>query len=366
MKYAWCLLLTCLLLQHCVDPIEPVYDYTTGFILVEGGIVAGGAGNEIRIRRSDLSFGRYVLEPIRDALVFSIDGSGAEVAWLKSAQTGVYLPPNDFAASEGETYHVRIQLAGGEIIESDPERIPQAVPFSNLSLSFNQEAYFSDSRQRFVPAFSLLVDIVDPADTDNFYLYTHRTWSQLSICATCHKSVYRNGVCVETASSRLVDHYDYSCLNPCWAFTDGDAFQLLSDELNPGGQYTAVPAARIDFAGVGRILAEVRQYAITRKAFAYFSVLKDLTEGSAGLNAPLPAPLYGNLRDVSDRQTTVLGYVSARSVSTDRLAWNRDSTDGTPISIPQPPVYEPLLPSPPSAPCDGPNRTASEPDGWND
>ncbi|MGB3799463.1 MAG: DUF4249 domain-containing protein [Lewinella sp.] len=366
MKSIFMVLLSCLLLQHCVDPVEPVYDFETGFLLIEGGIVAGGPESEIQIRRSVLSFGSYTLQPINDALVFSIEGDGTEVSWRGGQESGIYLPPDDFAASAGQEYRMRIQLSDGEIIESDPELIPVPVPFSNLNLSFDQEAYYSDSRQRFVPAFTLLLDIDDPAGTDNFYQFTHRTWSQLTICATCYNSVYRNGACVETPGSQRVDHYDYSCLEACWGITEGDAFQLVSDELNPGGQFRDVPAARIDFVGSGRILAEVRQYAVTRKAFAYFSVLEDLTEGSAGLNAPLPAPLYGNLRDISDQQSVVLGYISGRSVISARLAWNRDSVDGSPITLPPPPVYEPLSPAPPSAPCDGPNRTASEPVGWND
>lgn len=354
-----------LALTTCVDPVVPAYDYATGFVMVEGDIVAGDNSSEVRLQRSVLSFGSYRLDPITDARVYCVAQDGAETEWLPGPVAGFYLPPELFLARPGETYFLRIQLASGELIESQPETVPAPGQFNNLRLTFDQEAYFSESRDRFVPAFTLLVDVEDTDPGDNFYLYTHQTWSQTSVCYTCRNSVYRNGRCVETPSSRLVDRYDYMCSEPCWVISEGSTFRLGSDNLNPNATTAGLPVARIDFIGSGKLLAEVRQQAITRRAYQYYEVLQNLTEGSSGLNAPLPAPLYGNLRDVSDLETTVLGYVGASSVVSQRLLWNRDSIDGEPLSRPPQPVLEPVSPAPPSAPCDGPNRTTVEPAGWN-
>ncbi len=354
-----------LFLQSCVDPVVPTYDYVTGFILVEGNITAGTVTSEVRLRRSSLSFGSYQLDPLVSAQVFSVGGNGEEITWSPTNEPGFFRPPPDFQPVPGTAYFLRIQLASGELIESEPEVIPAPVEISNLRMTFDQEAYYSDSRERFVPAFTLLADIQDPEETDNFFRFGYRTWAQVSICQTCFNSVYRNGVCVETPASRRIPKYDYLCAAPCWSITKGSAIRILSDELNPGGSFTAVPAARIDYVGSGKLLAEVEQYAITREAYLYYDVLRDLTEGSAGLNAPLPAPLYGNLVDKSDLETTILGFVGGNSVTTQRLLWNRDSINGEPLTLPAPPVLEPLEPNPPTAPCDGPDRTTEEPAGWN-
>ena len=357
--------LSLFVLTACVEPVVPAYDYATGFVLVEGDIIAGAEGSGVRLQRSVLSFGSYRLDPISDALVFCVAQDGAETEWISSSEPGYYSPPTGFVARPGATYFLRIQLTSGELIESRPETIPSPGDFEDLRVSFAQEAYYSDSRDRFAPAFTLLVDTRDPDAGDNFYRYTHRTWSQNPICLTCRNSVYRNGICIETPASRRVARYDYLCSEPCWVISTGSSFRLSSDELNPDAATEALPVARIDYIGSGKILAEVRQHAITRRAFQYYEVLQTLTEGSSGLNAPLPAPLYGNLLDVSELETTVLGFVGGSSVVARRLLWNRDTTDGEPLFLPPQPVLEPVDPTPPTVPCDGPNRTTVEPEGWN-
>jgi hypothetical protein len=351
-------------LGSCVEPVEPAYDYQTGFYLVEGAVTDREGGSEVRVSRSKLEFDIYQLEAVNDAEVVSLDDAGNTVSWSRVNREGIYRPPAGFRGEVGREYRLQIATPEGNLIESAPERLPEPVGFANLRFSFNQEAYFSPGRDRFVPAFTFLVDLDDPAGTDNFYQFRYRTWQFTTICATCNNSVYRNGLCVRTPGSRSVDYYDYECSETCWTRREGNSFRLISDELNPGGDFSGLPVARLDYTGRGGLLLELEQRNLTRSAFAYFQILNDLTEGSAGLNAPLPAPLYGNLIDRSDAAVDVLGYVAATSVSRERVYWNRDRTDGTPLSLPRAPVYEPVNPSPPTAPCEGPNRTTERPAGW--
>jgi hypothetical protein len=352
------------LLLRCVDPVEPAYDYETGFFLVEGSIADRAGASEVRISRSVLEFDIYRLEPVNDADVVSVDDTGNAVRWSRINREGAYRPPEDFAGRGGISYHLEIATRDGNLIESNPERMPAPAGFSNLRYRFDQESYFSAGRERFIPAFTFLLDLDDPADTKDYYQFRYRTWQFTTICETCYQSVYRNGVCVQTPASRGVDFYDYSCDGPCWFIEDGEGFRLLTDELNPGGDFQALPVGRLDYTGTGGILVEMTQRRLTASAFAYYKVFNDLNESAGGLNAPLPAPLYGNLTDRSDAAINVLGYVAATAVSSDRLYWNRGSVDGTPLSIPRAPVFEPLVPSPPSAPCSGPNRTNQRPAGW--
>ncbi len=345
----------------CVDAVVPQYDYQTGFFLVEGSIVNRSGASEVRISRSELQFGTYKLNPLSDATVSTTSDGAGEVTWRKTEVAGTYRPDSAYVPEPGRRYVLRVVTATGEIIESEPEVMPEPVGIGDLRMRFAQEAYFSVERDRFVPAFTLLLDVDDPPNADNFYRHRFLTWSETAICATCYNSVYRNGECIHTPR---VDYYDYLCDGPCWTIARGKALNLLSDELNPNGSYRNLPVGQIDFVGSGGLLAEVQQYALSRSAYGYYKVVEGLTEGSAGLNAPLPAALYGNMRDLSDRQSNVLGYVAATSLTTRRLYWNRDSIPGTPLVGTRVPQLEPLAPSPPSAPCSGPNFTRQQPEGW--
>ena len=350
-----------LLVVSCTDPAVPKYDYTTDFLLVDGRIVGTAGRSQVIVNRSGLQFGNFQLKPVVGARVVSVDDQGTEVRWLPAGEAGTFRPPNEFVPLTGRTYHLRIETDEGEVIESDPEVILPTVTLDDLRIRFDQEAYFSTELERFVPAFTLLVDFDDPAAEDNFYQFTYRTWARTEICATCYGGVYRNGGCVAQAR---VEYYDYGCDRVCWTVGRGTAVNILSDALSTGGPLRNVAAGQFPFVGSGGILTEVEMSSISGRALEYLRQLSQLTDGAGGLNAPLPAPLYGNLRDRSPNNTNVLGYVAAAAVSSRRLYFNRDSIAGTPLRPARVPRYEPLNPSPPVAPCSGPNFTSEQPVGW--
>ncbi len=357
-----CSLLT-LLFVSCTDPAVPEYDYANDFLLVDGRIISEPGRSQVKVSRSGIRFGNFRLSPIEGARVVSVDEqAGTEVAWVAQQEAGVYRPPADFLPLTGRSYFLRISTDEGEVVESTPEIILPAVPVTDLRYRFEQEAYYDTELERFVPAFTLLVDLDDPPEEDNFYQFTYRTWERTVICKTCFGSVYRDGNCVQRSG---VEYYDYACDDVCWSIGQSTAISILSDVLTDGGgPLRGVPAGQLVFTGSGGILAEVEVSAISPAALEYLRQLRQLTEGAGGLNAPLPAPLYGNLRDRSPTQTNVLGYVTAAAVSSQRLYWGRDTVPGTPLRAPRVPRYEPLDPSPPSAPCSGPNFTSEQPEGW--
>ncbi len=358
-------LLPLFLLFSCVDPVAPTFELEAGFLLMEGQIADKAGKSEIRAKRSEILFNSARLRPLGGLQVSSIDEFGNELLWLEvEEEPGTYRPPTDFAASSGVAYHIRLLTAEGRQIESAPERVPTALPVDNARFSFEQEAYFSVNRDRFIPAFRILVDVEDPADERNYFQWKHSTYEFISVCARCRQSVWRNGMCVGGSEYRFVDRYDYSCDAACWAKRLSNDIRILSDEFSQGQRIRNIEAGRLDFDWFGGLLAEVEQFSISKRFYDYNNVIKDLTEGSGGLNASLPAALIGNLRDVADPAAAILGYVAVVAHSDTRIYINRDTVSGTPLPYDATVLLEPLLPSPPTAPCEGNNRTRIRPLGW--
>ena len=355
------LLVLALMLNHCVDPTVPEYDYATGFLLVDGRITNEVGESRVQLSRSAVQFGDFVLSPLRSARVYSVGDGEEAVEWKESGAVGTFVPPDDLVLTTGRDYHIRIETAEGEVIESVAEELLPVVPIQRLQVTFDQEAYFSTELDRFVPAFSLLADVNAPGEQDNFYQFRHRTFERTGVCATCFQGVYRRGECVRDPS---VDFYDYLCDRTCWRIDRSQRVTIFSDQLSAGSELRNVLAGQVVYNGSGGMLAVVEMAAISPAAYTYLEQLVSLTEASGGLNAPLPAPLYGNLRDRSDQGTNVLGYVSVAALSTERIYWARDSYGGTPLIPPRGPQTEPLAPAPPSAPCSGPNLTDQQPEGW--
>jgi len=361
---AFLLLTAGLLLTTCTDPVVPVYQFETGFLLLEGRITDTPGYSEVRLSRSEFLFDNYTLSPEMGATVSSVSNDGEEVRWEQVGGTSAFRAPEGWAAESNKSYSLRVLTSQGEVIESEAERTPTNVSIQNARVTFDQESYFSTGRDRFIPAFTLLVDVDDPAGEDNFYQYRYTTFEMIDVCASCERARWRDGVCIAGPDTRFVSRWDYLCDAPCWVFSNSRDLNILSDEFSQGQRIENIPAGRFDYARPGGLLFDVQQYSTSAAAFAFNSTLKELSDGSGGLNAPLPAALVGNLTDVSENETPVLGFVGVSSVSAERVYINRESFGGTSLPFDSQIRLEPVMPSPPVAPCEGTSRTRNEPNGW--
>ena len=354
-----------LLLFSCTDAVAPTYQFEDGFLLVEGRIADTPGYSEIRIARNQVLFDNYSLLPLSGAQVSSVSTDGEEVMWVASTEDeGVYIAPEDFAAEAGKSYFIRATTPEGELIESAPERVPTSVPMEDVEVSFKQEAYFSESRERFVPAFELLVDVNDPADEENFYQYNFSYFEEIFVCASCVRARWRNGECIEGPDTRFVTRWDYLCDARCWISTQAIGRTIASDAFGNGRRIDNILAGRLDYERPGGVLFVLDQYNTSRASFEYNSVIESLTEGTGGLNAPLPSALVGNLKDISTNETGVLGFVGVTAVDTARIYMVRDTVDGTSLPYDGSIRQEPVMPEPPKAPCIGGSRSYDRPVGW--
>lgn len=351
-------------LSACADPVEPVYRFETGFLLIEGRIADEEGYSEISLSRNEILFDNYTLSPVPGSVVSSIDSDGQEVTWESVEASNRYRAPEGWVAQAGKSYRIRIVTPQGEVVESNPEPVPTSVPMLNPRVVFEQEAYFSTGRDRFIPAFRLLIDLEDPADEANFYQFNYTTWESIDVCASCERARWRNGVCIAGPDTRFVSRWDYLCDMPCWIFAQGRGRNILSDAFINGNRVENIEAGRFDYERNGGLLFVLEQFNTSRAAYEFNQVLHNLAEGGSGLNAPLPAALVGNLTDVSENNTNVLGFVSVTAVNTDRVFIQRDTIDGESLPYDGSINLEPVLPAPPQAPCVGVNRSTERPVGW--
>jgi hypothetical protein len=348
----------------CTDPVTPVYRFETGFLLIEGRISDLEGYSEIRLSRNEILFGVYQLIPVAEAVVSSIDDDGQELAWQHIIASNRYRAPEGWTAEAGKTYHIRAVTPQGEVIESTPELMPTNVPIQEARVEFEQEAYFSNAQNRFIPAFRTLLDLEDPGDEENYYQFGFTAWETIAVCASCERSRWRNGECIASSDTRFVPRWDYLCGMECWISAQSGGRNILSDAFINGNRVENIEVGRLDFKRKGGLLFVVEQFNVTQAAFEFSEVLEGLSEGSGGLNAPLPAALVGNLTDLSDNKTNVLGYVGVTAVNVERIYFDRDTVNGEPLPFSTAITLEPADPAPPRAPCVGGTRTAVRPEGW--
>ena len=210
----------------------------------------------------------------------------------------------------------------------------------------------------------------------NYYQAVYRTWETTNICASCDFGRYRDGECIR--DNRNQGTWEYYCDTICYQITEGDDEAIISDEFSDGGLISGLQVARLDHnRQTGGLLFEAQLRSISRARYAYKKLIVDLSQNGGSLNATIPAPLVGNLsvvntEEVDDRHLTILGFVGAASESTSRLFFNREDVEGQPLPDQSTNMEEPGVPDcniiplgcPPLAPCDGPNHTYIQPEGW--
>lgn len=353
------------LLMTCTDAVAPTYQFEDGFLLVEGRIADTPGFSEVRISRNQVVFDNYVLFPVIGAQVSSVADDGSEVMWIASdEEEGVYSAPENFVAEAGKSYFLRATTPEGELIESSPEPVPTSVPMDDVRVKFDQEAYFSEGRDRFVPAFDLLVAVEDPADEENYYQYNFSYFEEIFVCASCVRARWRNGECIEGPDTRFVTRWDYFCDARCWISTQAAGRNVMSDAFGNGRRIENILGGRLDYERPGGVLFVLNQFNTSLASFEFNSVIESLTEGTGGLNAPLPSALVGNLKDISGNETGVLGFIGVAAVDTERIYMLRDTVNGQSLPYDGEIRLEPVMPEPPKAPCVGGSRSYNRPADW--
>jgi hypothetical protein len=347
----------------CLSPNEPEFRLEEGFYLAEGTIFAGeDVISEIRIRRSDFREVQLRLLAVVDAAVVSIYDDGRTVSWeLVDPFIGNYRPPEDFRAEAGETWHFEINLPDGTNIISDPETIPPPVPLTGITVRFVQNSTFDEARGRTIPRFEIFLDYDDPPGVPNYYQWRYFFWEEVDVCASCNNAIWRDGECIP--QDRFIFRFDYLCDPPlCFQRNQGAEVRYGNDDLSDGSQVRGFPIGGIDFDDFGLMMVFGEMLSITREAQAYGKVIEDLVNANSGLNAPIPAPLNGNVRNANPEGLQALGYLGVASVSQASQLVERNIEVGNPL------FFDPIIrlesPFGPRAPCEGDNRSTTPPPGW--
>lgn len=353
-----------LLLASCLEPVAPEFQLEEPFFLVEGGIIVGeNRVNEVRIQRSNFRELALYFQPVTDARLTSVEAGGEVVDWyLVDAETGRYQAPEDFAPEVGQSWQFEIGFPDGTEAVSAPELIPEPVSITNLRIQFEQNSIFDEGRNRFIPRFELYADYEDPAGTENYYQVEYVAWEKLQVCASCEGAIWRDGICIP--QDAFIIRYDYPC-DPslCFESKRGKEVVFTSDEVSDGSSVRDLPLGGINFDRIGGLLVVAQLSSITTSAFEYGKVISDLVNGSGALNSTIPVALDGNIRNLDPSGPTVLGFLSARSATETRAFTEITYDTGTPLPFDGLIRLEDPL-GRIRAPCDGPNRITTVPEGW--
>lgn len=356
----------------CVDAVAPDFEYREGLVYIDALATSPPGTSYVTIWETAEEFGIKGRRFVSGATVsFTNTYTGHSVTLAESEES--YFPPKDFSVTPGETWELRVVLKDGTSYYSEPETILEQVPIDALEVRYQPELTYSTEYDDFIPGHSIAIDFSDPAAEENFYYWRFQSFEKLSICRICYNSIYR-GDCIPWSNGPggqpLMPFYTYYCEPECWRIRYGDEINIHSDRFTNGKQLRSLPVAEVPLYTRENIVVELQQYAISESAYTYLKTLKDLIDNNAGLNAPLPAALVGNLFNPANKEEFVLGRFTAAAVTMMPVYIER-------LLLPEAPLDQEVAPftEGPEAPAfqvytsacsEGRYRTAVKPRYWPD
>ncbi|MCJ7465827.1 MAG: DUF4249 domain-containing protein, partial [Maribacter sp.] len=259
------------LLLGCIDPVAPEFDYKEGLVFIEGFASTAPGASFVIVSSSSLEFGVYSIKFLSGATVSFVNVNTGDAVSLTEAGES-YLPPQDFAVAPSELWKLKVTLANGKNYESSPEVVLQPVPINDIQAQYDPELVYREiAGGKFVPGHAITVSFDDPANTDNYYYWSFRSFENLDFCEKCRDGIFRNGACMPySLGGRGNRYFDYACEVECWKIRFPESIAIFDDQFSNGKAITDLPVGEVLLYTKENVVVEVQQFSLTPAAYNYY------------------------------------------------------------------------------------------------
>ena len=297
-KALYIITLIMLAASACIKPFEsPKSAQDLGFLVVDGTINIG-APTTVRLTRTKNISDDHFNTPELNASVF-IESESGQVYNFQGDSAGYY-SSGGYPVSFNDKYRLKIETKSGEQVASDFVEAKQSPPIDSVNWVQNNEVY-------------IYVNTHDPSNNTRYYRWVYEETSQYQ----SHYDSYADFI-----DGQIVYLTDEQMRYNCYKYYNSTDIILgsstaLSDDVIKSRLINIVPNDNSKISVRYSIL--VKQFALTQEAYNYWQMLKQNSEQTGNVFDPQPSQLVGNIHSITDPGRPVLGYVSASSVSEQRL-----------------------------------------------
>lgn len=289
-----------LLLAGCKERFAPPAIATaTDYLVVEGLINAGQGPTNITLSRTAKLVDSVYFKPEQNAVV-TVEGSDNSVYHLQGNGGGLYVAEQLFL-NPNVTYRLHIKTIEGKEYASDYVAVKQTPEID--SISWKQDAN----------GVQIYANTHDPQNNTIYYKWDYwETWEIHSSYPAGYRYVGNGTVLYAPNQNNEV----------CWKYDEskniilGSSARLQSDIIHEGS-LLSIPANH-EKLGI-RYSILVKQYALDKKAYAFYQVMKKNTESLGSIFDPQPSEVSGNIHCLTHPDEPVIGYIQASSISEKRI-----------------------------------------------
>lgn len=307
-KLVFCLVCMLFLFNRCVEPYEFASETFEEILVVEATITDQDENQEINLSTS------FPLEeegpaPETGARVIVLEEGGSEFEFEETAP-GVYHSVITFEAAAGKNYRLQIVRENGKSYTSDHVQLAQSNPID--------EVYARRTTFRGDDGVSLQVNTSNPETATRYFRYEYEeTYKIVSRYSSYYDLEYIEGRFIEVPKTRE----EQVCYN---TVASNEIILANTQSLNQNNlQDFLVRFVDSENPVLSRRYSIlVKQYAISRAAFAYYETRKKLSGADNLFSQNQPGFVAGNIFAEDNADEKVIGFFNVSSVSSKRIFFN--------------------------------------------
>jgi hypothetical protein len=295
------LLLAGIIFIGCKKPYTPpAVTSSPNYLVVEGVINVGTDLTTIKLSRT-VKISSNTVSPETNAQVV-IETDQNEVFQLGESAPGTYI--TYINADQSRKYRVRITTANSLQYVSDFEALKDTPPIDSIGyvIKNNKLQIYSNAH--------------DATNNTRYYRWDYiETWQ---FNAKYFSEYIVNNQAAQPIQVRLPTEQVYTCFK---SDTSSDIILGSSANLKQDVIYQN-PITSIDQTSEkveAKYSILLRQYALTKEAFDFWTTLKKNTEQLGSIFDAQPSQSIGNIHCISDPKQTVVGYISVTSTQSKRI-----------------------------------------------
>lgn len=285
-----------LILDSCIEPFSPPeVNSDERYLVIDGFLNVGNDSSRVALRRTQ-NVNNDALPDMESGAQVLVESEGGETFNFTEISYGLYaLPPYQFNSSA--RYRMRVKTTDNREYLSEYVEVKVSPAIDSIN-------YVYDQRD---DAVTFRVNTHDATGKTQFYRWKfEETWDYFTAYSSSLEVVNEEVV----SRKQQIDH--------CWRTTLSGGISLGSTVKLSADVIKDLPLVRVPVYTnklYSRYSILVRQYALSREAFEYWTSLSKSTQITGGLFDPQPGQVTGNFLDTADPKHLVFGYFSAGTES---------------------------------------------------
>lgn len=301
LSYVLYFVLTAVLISSCKEKFNPeVSQKDNNLLVVEGFINTGNDSTIFKLNRTVLLDNKQVLNPEVGATL-TVESETNVSYPLIEKEKGMYVAP-PLNLTKNTKYRLKIKTAKNANYLSDFVAVKESPPIDNVTWKVG------------VNGLQIAVNAHDDTKNTQYYRWEYTdTWifyaSYQSLLMYVDKQI-------------VPRHPSTFQIFQCWGNYNSSTILLGSTAKLDKDVIFESPIALIDHHSerlTEKYSILVKQYALTKEAYQFYEQLKKNTETLGSIFDAQPSELKGNIRNVSNPNEPVLGFISAGSIQEKRI-----------------------------------------------